>query len=50
MIACAFDSAELETVTRDEMNSLNRRSANKTFGVHLFTLLPFNTATRQGGF
>jgi hypothetical protein len=37
------DSAELETVTDDEMNTLNRRTANKTFGVHLFTLLPFNT-------
>jgi hypothetical protein len=37
------DSADLETVTNDEMNTLNRRTANKTFGLHLFTLLPFNT-------
>src|SRR3569623_1151903 len=37
------ESAELETVTDDETNTLNRRNANKTFGVHLFTLLPFNT-------
>jgi hypothetical protein len=37
------ESAELETVTNDEMNTLNRRNANKSFGVHLFTLLPFNT-------
>lgn len=37
------ESAELETVTNDEMSNLNRRNANKTFGVHLFTLLPFNT-------
>jgi len=42
------DSAELETVTSDEMNTLNRRNANKTFGLHLFTLLPFNTATPTG--
>jgi hypothetical protein len=37
------DSAELETVTNDEMNTLNRRVANKSFGVHLFAMLPFNT-------
>lgn len=37
------ESGELETVTNDEMNTLNRRNANKTFGLHLFTLLPFNT-------
>lgn len=37
------DSAELETVTSDEMNTLNRRTANKIFGLHLFTLLPLNT-------
>lgn len=37
------ESAELETVTDDETNQLNRRNANKTFGLHLFTLLPFNT-------
>lgn len=38
------DSAELETVTTKEMQNLNRRVANRSFGVHLFTLLPFNTA------
>lgn len=37
------ESAELETVTTDEMNTPNRRNANRTFGLHLFTLLPFNT-------
>ncbi|MEP6654654.1 MAG: hypothetical protein ABJA82_14930 [Myxococcales bacterium] len=37
------DSAELESVTNDEMNTLNRRTANKSFGIHLFTLFPFNT-------
>ena len=42
------DSAELETVTSDEMSTLNRRTANRTFGLHLFTLLPFNTATPDG--
>jgi len=36
------ESAELESVTNDEMNTLNRRTANKVFGVHVFTLLPFN--------
>jgi hypothetical protein len=38
------DSAELETVTDKEMQTLNRRTANKSFGVHLLTFLPFNTA------
>jgi hypothetical protein len=38
------DSAELDTVTDKEMQTLNRRTANKSFGVHLFTLLPFNSA------
>ena len=38
------DSAEIDTVTDKEMQNLNRRTANKSFGVHLFTLLPFNTA------
>ena len=37
------ESAELETVTSDESNALNRRVANKIFGLHVFTLLPFNT-------
>jgi len=41
------ESAELETVTNDEMNTLNRRNANKTFGLHLFTLLPFNTPSAK---
>jgi hypothetical protein len=38
------DSAELETVTDKEMMRLNRREANKSFGVRLTELLPFNTA------
>jgi hypothetical protein len=38
------ESAEIDTVTDKETYNLNRRSANKSFGVHLFTLLPFNTA------
>ena len=37
------ESAELETVTNDEMNTLNRRTANKVFGLHVFSLLPLNT-------
>jgi hypothetical protein len=41
------DSAELDTVTGDEMNTLNRRTANRTFGLHLFTLLPFNTPAEK---
>jgi len=41
------ESAELETVTNDEMNTLNRRNANRTFGLHLFTLLPFNTPSAK---
>jgi len=41
------ESAELETVTDDEMNTLNRRNANKIFGLHLFTLLPFNTPSAK---
>jgi hypothetical protein len=41
------DTAELDTVTGDEMNTLNRRTANKTFGLHLFTLLPFNTPAEK---
>lgn len=43
------ESAELETVTNDEMTTLNRRNANKTFGLHLFTLLPFNTPSGKFG-
>jgi hypothetical protein len=38
------DSAELETVTDKEMQQLNKRNANKSFGLHLMTFLPFNTA------
>jgi hypothetical protein len=38
------ESAEIDTVTDKEMQALNKRNANKSFGVHLFTLLPFNTA------
>jgi hypothetical protein len=38
------DSAEIDTVTEKEAYNLTRRTANKSFGVHLFTLLPFNTA------
>jgi hypothetical protein len=37
------DSAEIDTVTEKETNTFNRRAANKSFGLHLFTLLPFNT-------
>ncbi len=38
------ESAELETVTDRESQLLNRRLANKSFGVHLFTLLPTSSA------
>jgi hypothetical protein len=38
------DSAELETVTDKETMRLNRREANKSFGVRLTELLPFNSA------
>jgi hypothetical protein len=38
------DSAELETVTDKEMQNFNKRTANKSFGVHILTFLPFNTA------
>jgi hypothetical protein len=38
------DSAELETVTVKEGQALNRRNASRSFGVHIFTLLPLNTA------
>jgi hypothetical protein len=38
------DSAELETVSDKEMQTLNKRNANKSFGLHLMTFLPFNTA------
>ena len=38
------DSAELETVTVKEGQTLNRRNASRSFGVHIFTLLPLNAA------
>jgi hypothetical protein len=39
------ESAEIDTVTDKEMQSLGRRQANKSFGLHVLTLLPFNTAS-----
>jgi hypothetical protein len=38
------ESAELETVTDKETMALNKREANKSFGVRLTELLPFNAA------
>ena len=38
------ESAEIDTVTDKEMQNLNRRAANKSFGLHILTLMPFNTA------
>ena len=38
------DSADLETVTSKETMALNRREANKSFGVRLTSLIPFNQA------
>jgi hypothetical protein len=38
------ESAELDTVTDKETMALNRREANKSFGVRLTELLPFNAA------
>jgi hypothetical protein len=38
------DSAELETVTNKETMALNRREANKSFGIRLTSLIPFNQA------
>ena len=38
------DSAELETVTSREAMALNRREANRSFGLRITSLLPFNTA------
>lgn len=37
------DQAEIDTVTGKESDQLKKREANKSFGLHLFTLLPFNT-------
>jgi hypothetical protein len=39
------ESAELETVTEKEMQTLNRRNANKTIGAHIFTLVGLGTAS-----
>lgn len=39
------ESAEIDTVTDKEGQTLNRRAANKSFGVHVFTLLPLNTVS-----
>ncbi len=41
------DSAELETVTDKETQALNRRQANRSFGLRLTTLLPFNAQDGQ---
>jgi len=41
------DAAEIDTVTDKEGQQLKRRAANKAFGLHLFTLLPFNSADGQ---
>jgi hypothetical protein len=41
------DSAEIDTVTEKETQMLNRRQANKSFGLHLFTLLPTSTPTGE---
>lgn len=38
------ESAEIDTVTDKEGQTLNRRAANRSFGVHVFTLLPLHTA------
>ncbi len=38
------ESAELETVSDKETMRLNRREANRSFGVRLTELLPFNSA------
>jgi hypothetical protein len=39
------DAAEIDTVTAKETQSLRRRHANQSFGLRLFTLMPFNTPT-----
>jgi len=38
------ESAELETVTDKEAMALNRRQANRSFGLRITSLLPFNQA------
>ena len=37
------DAAEIDTVTEKETQTLNRRKANRSFGLHLFTFMAFNT-------
>ena len=39
------ESAELETVTDKETQTLNRRNANHTVGAHIFTLVGLGTAS-----
>jgi hypothetical protein len=41
------DSAELETVTDKEMETLKRRTANHTVGAHIFTLVGLGTASGE---
>jgi hypothetical protein len=41
------EAAEIDTVTEKETETLKRRQANKSFGLHLFTLLPFNTPNKS---
>lgn len=41
------DAAEIDTVTEKETETFKRRQANKSFGLHLFTLMPFNTPNKS---
>jgi hypothetical protein len=41
------DSADIETVTQKETQFLNRRHANKSFGIRLFAMTPFNAPDQQ---
>lgn len=41
------ESAEIDTVTEKEGQQLNRRAANKSVGVHLFSLLPVATVNNE---
>lgn len=41
------DAAEIDTVTEKETQTLTRRQTNKSFGLHLFTLMAFNTPTHS---
>jgi hypothetical protein len=41
------ESAEIDTVTEKESDTFKRRNANKSFGIHLFTLMPLNTANNS---